>query len=379
MDMSKVYAWCDEHAREQIDLLKELASIPSPSHNEDKRVAFLKNWLERMGAKNVSVDPAKNVILPFGDCSKPSYVYAAHIDVVFPDTTPFDVKEEGGRLLAPGVGDDTANVSAMLMMVKYILTTGLKPKDPVLFVFNTCEEGLGNLKGSRQLFSDRKGLVREFVSFDGTSERMVARAVGSERWKVKVETCGGHSFSAFGNPNAIAYLAKLITELDAQPLAKKGNSKTTYNFGTISGGTSVNAIAQNAEMLYEYRSDELDCLSQMRSQFKAYVDECNCDKAKFTLENVGERPCGGNVDPTAHENLLRRIGDAAALVLGDVPGRRTASTDANIPLSLGIPAVTYGLYLGKGEHTREEYVEIPSLVVGLKIGMSIVLQHFTEG
>lgn len=376
MNMNKAYSWCDEHAREQVELLKEVAAIPSPSHNEDRRSVFLKNYLEKLGAKNVSIDAAKNVILPFGDCSKPAYVYAAHIDVVFPDTTPFEVKEAGSRLLAPGVGDDTANVVAMLMMVKYILSSGLKPKEPVLFVFNTCEEGLGNLKGSRQLFTDRKGLIREFVSFDGCYNSMVYRAVGSERWRVKVETCGGHSFSAFGNPNAIAYLAKLITKLDVQPVPKSEGTKTTYNFGTISGGTSVNAIAQNAEMLYEYRSDEVTYLSQMRSQFKAAVDECNCDKAKFILELVGERPCGENVDPDAEEKLLKKIGDAAFSVLGVIPGRRSASTDANIPLSLGVPAVTYGLYLGEGEHTREEYVEIPSLLIGLKVGMAIVLSHF---
>ena len=376
MDFDKVFSWCEEHAREQVELLKTVAAIPSPSHDEGRRVEFLTEYLAGLGAEGVTVDEAQNVILPFGDTTKPAYVYTAHTDVVFPDTTPLPVVEDGEFLRAPGIGDDTANISAMLMMAKYILSNGLKPKEPVLFIFNSCEEGLGNLKGARRIFADRKGLVREFLSFDGCYDSTVYRAVGSERWRVKASTCGGHSFSAFGNPNAIAYLAQLIMKLDAQPVPQAEGTKTTYNFGTISGGTSINAIAQDAEMLYEYRSDYVAFLSQMREQLKSAVAECECERAHFELELLGERPCGENVDPVAEEALLARISDAAESVMGKKIRRRSASTDANIPLSLGVPAATFGLYMGYGEHTREEYLETPSLLVGLKIGMKIVLPHF---
>jgi len=204
----------------------------------------------------------------------------------------------------------------------------------------------------------------------------VNRAVGSERWRVKVTTIGGHSYGAFGNPNAIAYLAKLIGVLDAQPVPTMEGRKTTYNFGTISGGTSVNTIAQNAEMLYEYRSDEFAHLAQMREQLKKAVAECECDKAHYELEIVGERPCGVDVDPAAEEALLARCHAAVETVTGKAPGRRASSTDANIPFSLGVPAVTFGLYIGKGAHTREEWIEIDSIYTGLKIGMNTVMPHF---
>lgn len=376
MNRKELFDWCEAHAHEQLELLKTLAAIPSPSHHEEKRAAFIKNWLEGAGAKNVTIDPALNVLLPFGDCSRPAYVYAAHTDVVFPDTEPFCVREENGRLFAPGVGDDTANVVALMLIAKYLISGGCCPSDPVLFVFNSCEEGLGNLKGVRQLFAGRKGLVREFVSFDGLYTSLTDRAVGSERWRVTATTCGGHSYAAFGNPNAIAHMAKLIAKLDAQPVPEAEDRKTTYNFGVISGGTSVNTIAQNAEMLYEYRSDELAHLSQMRDQLNAAVAGCECPEAHFALEMVGERPCGANIDAAAEERLLSRCAAAVAAVTGKVPPCRAASTDANIPLSLGVPATTFGLYIGEKAHTREEFIEISSLQPGLKIGLSLVAEHF---
>ncbi len=378
MNREELFSWCEAHAAEQLDLLKALASIPSPSHHEGKRVEFIVNWLQNIGAKNVTVDPALNVLLPFGDTSRPVYVYAAHTDVVFPDTEPFAVREENGRLYAPGVGDDTANVVALMLIAKFLIGSGLKPVEPVLFVFNSCEEGLGNLKGVRQLFVDRKGLIREFVSFDADYKNIVNRAVGSERWRIKVVTCGGHSYSAFGNPNAIAHMAKLIGSLDAQPVPKMEGRRTTYNFGVISGGTSVNAIAQDAEMLYEYRSDELSHLAQMRAQMNDALSECECADAHFSAEIVGERPCGAEIDAERCEKLFRRCATAISSVTGEEPGSRAASTDANIPLSLGVPAVTFGLYLGGKEHTREEFLEIESLQPGLKIGLSLVADHFTR-
>ncbi len=370
-----IRAWCDAHRAEQLALLKELAAVPSPSRHEEKRARFIADWLGRLGA-NVTVDAALNVLLPFGDCSRPCVVYAAHTDVVFPDTAPLPVREDGDMLCAPGVGDDTANVVALMMIAKYLIVGGCVPAEPVLFVFNSCEEGLGNLKGVRRLFADFEGRIREFVSFDGLYEKLVDRAVGSERWKITVATRGGHSYGAFGNPNAIARMAKLIGVLDAQPVPRMPGRKTTYNFGTISGGTSVNTIAQSARMLYEYRSDEFSHLELMRNRLKSAVDGCSGGGAAFALELVGERPCGFNVDAEAEERLLSRCADAVESVTGRRPARGASSTDANIPLSLGVPAAAFGLYLGEGAHTREERVSIESIFTGLKIGMTLVTRHF---
>ena len=377
IDKQKLFQWSLNHKGEQLELLKELAAIPAPSHKETLRVAFIRKWLEQQGAEGVYVDKALNVVLPFGCYGTDDItVYMAHTDVVFPDLNPLPVREEGKKLFAPGVGDDTANVVSLMLCVKYLLEKGCRPKEGVLIVFNSCEEGLGNLKGVRQIMDDYKGRIRELVSFDCQYTRICVRAVGSERWKVKSSTCGGHSYSAFGNPNAIVYLAHLIDALYRQELPQVEGAKVTYNVGLISGGTSVNTIAQNAEMLYEYRSDEKTCLATMRSQFLALVDATQCPEAQFEITCIGERPCGVDISENAQKKLICRSMEAIETVTGNFPKQCSASTDANIPLSLGIPAVTFGLYIGDKEHTREEFVEIDSLENGLRISLLMITAHF---
>ena len=376
-DQNALFQWAEDHKDEQLDLLKTLAAIPAPSHQEEQRVAFITDWLNTLGVKEVIVDDALNVKVPFNCEGRDDItVYMAHTDLVFPDLTPLPVREEDGKLCAPGVGDDTANVVALMMCVKYLITEGCTAKEPVLVVFNSCEEGLGNLKGVRQIAADYEGRIKELISFDGGYKRICVRAVGSERWNVKTTTIGGHSFGAFGNPNAIAHLAGLITKLYQQEIPQVEGRKTTYNVGTIHGGTSVNTIAQDVEMLYEYRSDDKDCLDQMRQQFFDLVDAARCDDAAFELELVGERPCGSNVPEDAHKALIERCSNAIIAVGEPAPALGSSSTDANIPLSLGIPAVTFGLYSGGKAHTREEYLKIETLVVGQKISLLLLTSHF---
>ena len=370
-----VMIWCGEHADQQLELLKQLAAIPAPSHQEHRRVEWISAWLKDRGFPQVIVDEALNVIVPF-DVPEwgPYTVFMAHTDVVFPDLTPLPVKEENGRLYAPGVGDDTANVASLMICAEYLLTHSDEIKSPILIVFNSCEEGLGNLKGVRQICKDYEGKIKELISFDGTYEGIVSKAVGSERWKVTCSTCGGHSYGAFGNPNAIAHLADLVVLLYSQPIPPVPETKTTYNVGTISGGTSVNTIAQDAEMLYEYRSDDKECLETMRKQFEQALEVLNGEDAVFRKELMGERPCMGDVDPQKMEELLERCAVVMEDFSGNRPLRRPSSTDANIPLSLGIPATCFGMYQGSGAHTREEYLEIDSLLTGLKIGLTIITE-----
>ncbi len=375
----EILAWCEEHAGEQLALLRTLAAIPAPSHSEHKRVEFIREWLAREGAQNVRVDEALNVVVPLAcEGRRDIRVYMAHTDVVFPDLEPLPVREEAGRLYAPGAGDDTANVAALMLCVKFFLSRKLVPREPLLIVFNSCEEGLGNLKGVRQIMQEYAGRVREVVSFDGQSSSIVSRAVGSERWNVCATTCGGHSFGAFGKPNAIHHMARLIGRLYQQPLPQRHESKTTYNVGTIQGGTSVNTIAQQVEMTYEYRSDNRDCLQQMRKQFLDMVDEANGSEVSVQTTLLGERPCGGTVEESAQRQLLERCTRAIADVTGQLPAYRSGSTDANIPLSLGIPAATFGLYRGGGAHTRQEYVEIDSLGAGLQIALRLLTASCLE-
>ncbi len=372
----EILAYVESHRQEAFDLLVSLAQIPAPSHQEELRAAFCLDWLKRQGAENAYIDDALNVICPIG-CTDQNdlMVFMAHSDVVFPDTTPLPLFIEDGKLYCPGVGDDTANVVALLMAAKYILERKLQPRNcGVLLVVNSCEEGLGNLKGSRKIMSDFGSRVREFVSFDGGVFTVVNEAVGSRRYEVEVHTEGGHSYGCFGNRNAIACLAELIHDLYAVQVPPIG--KTTYNVGTISGGTSVNTIAQQAKMLYEFRSDKREALEIMEKNFREIIEKAQKTGLDVTVTLVGDRPCSGDVDEALEAALSERAAAAVFRNFGREARYGVGSTDCNVPLSMGIPAVCVGCADGAGAHTREEYVFIDSLKPGLGLAFELILHHF---
>lgn len=371
-----VLAYIQSHHQEAYSLLLELAQIPAPSNHEEKRAEFCKSWLQKQGADGVYIDEALNVIYPIG-CTedKPIAVFAAHSDVVFPDTEKLPLKVEDGWIHCPGIGDNTGNVVALMMAAKYIAEQKLQSKDwGILIVINSGEEGLGNLKGCRKLFEDYGNHIKEFITFDLGSDRLYDRAVGSRRFEISIKTQGGHSLNDFGKPNAIACLAELIHDLYSVEVPKKG--RTTYNVGTISGGTSVNTIAQDAKMLYEFRSDERDSLNWMQNKLDEILDYHREKGIDISCKVVGDRPCSGDVDQNMLTALADRAEKAAIRAFGAAPIRNAASTDCNIPLSLGIPAICIGCLRGEGEHTREEKVEIDSLYPGVRLCYELVLYHF---
>ena len=366
------------HMQELYDLLKAMTLIPAPSHFEDAKAEFAKNWLVENGAEGVYIDSAKNVIFPYGCEGRDDLVvFAAHTDTVFPMDTPLEFRDDGKNFYCPGVGDDTTCVAVILLTVKYLLQEKIRPKQGILFVLNACEEGLGNLKGTRQLFADYEGRIRRFYTYDGRYDSVVGRAVGSYRYRITATTAGGHSWGRFGSRNAIQVLAHLLERLYAMTLPEKENCRTTFNVGTIEGGTSVNTIAQNASMLFEYRSDDPWCVDRMTEQFEAVLDAVRKEipDAVLTVETVGIRPCGQAKDPAVQEEMLRRVAQICEEESGLPCARGCASTDCNVPLSLGIPAVCVGVYLGGGAHTREEWVDISSLETGLRIGARLILDY----
>lgn len=362
--------------QEAVELLVELAQIPAPSHHEERRAAFCKAWLEQQGAKNVYIDEALNVVYPIGcEAGKQIAVFMAHSDVVFPDTDKLPLRMENGRIYCPGVCDDTANVAAMLMAAKFIAEQNLHPKDlGVLLVVNSCEEGLGNLKGCRKIMEDYGDRIAEFVTFDDKNGRGVYKAVGSKRYRVEIDTEGGHSYSNFGNRNAIACMASLIDALYRIEVPDIG--KTTYNVGTISGGTTVNTIAQHAEILYEYRSDEREAMLYMEQKFEETVDRFRESGLQITVTIVGDRPCGGEVDEERMAELVMRAGRASKRYTGQLMHFKPGSTDCNIPLSMGIPSICVGCCDGDGCHTREEYLELSGVYPGLCMAFDLILHHF---
>ena len=369
----EIIQYIDRHAEEAFDLLVSLAQIPAPSNHEEQRAEFCLNWLRSKGAEGAYIDDALNVIYPIGDTGDNDLVvFMAHSDVVFPDTTPLPLKIEDGRIWCPGVGDDTANAVALLTVAGYLAGQKALPQNyGVLLVINSSEEGLGNLKGTKKIMADFGHRVKEFITFDGNANMVVTKAVGSRRYQVTVTTEGGHSYSRFGAPNAIAQLSRLITRLYEIKVPDIG--RTTYNVGTISGGTSVNTIAQSAQMLFEFRSDEREKLAIMEAHFDRIVEEFRSEGVQISIQVVGDRPCGVVVDNSA---LANRALEAVRAHYGIEPFCTSGSTDCNIPLSMGIPSICPGCVMGAGAHTREDYVEIDSLLPGLKVAAQLILHHF---
>ena len=352
-------------------LLRELCVIPAPSNHEEKRAEFCKAWFERNGFENVRIDDALNVLAPVNvdlDGNGDLDVLMAHTDIVFPESTPLAVREEGGFWHCPGVGDDTANLAVLMICARYFREHFPAGRRGILFVANSGEEGLGNLKGSRKIVATFGPRIREFVSLDSACmNRLVTRAVGSHRYKVTVRTEGGHSFTKFGNRNAIHALASMITLLYSVKVPAEGDSKTTYNVGMISGGTSVNTIAQSAEMMYEYRSDNRSCLAKMEKLFASAIETFRATGVEVEVEKIGDRPCGGEVDEVRLGALRERYCTSVREVLGLEVFCGSSSTDCNIPLSEGIPAICFGVCRSAGAHTLGEKLEIASLGDGCRL------------
>lgn len=366
--------YIQENYEDMLNLLRKLCLIPAPSGQEEKRAQFCLEYLKSIGAQGAYIDDALNTVFPYNcENSNDITVFVAHTDTVFPDTEEMPLSEDDENIYSPGAGDDTACLCVLLLCARYLIEKGIKSKNGILFVCNSCEEGLGNLKGTKKIMEDYEGRIARFVSFDATIGVIHHECVGSHRYEVEVRTQGGHSFQEFGKENAIANLcgiAKKIYEID---VPKIGNSRTTYNVGTIEGGTSINTIAQNAKMLCEYRSDSSQCLDIMKEKFEKIFYDAVKDGVEVKVKKIGDRPCEKGVDLQEKEKLISLCSTVMKNVTGKDVSMISASTDCNIPLSMGIASVCIGIYIGGGMHTREEWVNKESLKTGLEIGLKTVL------
>lgn len=373
LDM-EIKDYINENRDELFKILKELCLIPAPSHMEQERARYCKAYLDGCGAENVYIDDALNVIYPLNcENSDEITVIVAHTDTVFPDTDPMPYVEENGKIYSPGVGDDTACLSVLLLTAKYFAQKKLVPPKGLLLVCNSCEEGLGNLKGTRQIFKDFQGRISRFISLDSTLAGVAHDCAGSHRYEIEVKTEGGHSYLAFGNKNAISEISKIVNAIYNIDVPKKDGYKTTYNVGGISGGTSINTIAQSAKMLCEYRSDDKECLEIMQNKFETIFENARTDGVIVNVQKIGDRPCS-DIDKEKIDNLKNIIVPIIEKEINREVVFKTSSTDCNIPLSMGIPALCIGSYYGGGAHTREEWIEKDSLPTGLAVAIKVALK-----
>ncbi len=357
---------------ETLDEQARICEIPAPPFEEKVRGEYFRNKFIELGLRNVRVDAEGNVLgeRP-GRNTTTRLVFSAHLDTVFPAGTDTRVKRQGTILKAPGIADDCRGLAVMLAVIRALKEGKFATEGTVVFVATVGEEGLGDLRGVRYLFEkELKGQITHFISLDGTGLGAASGAVGSNRYRVTFEAAGGHSYGQFGLVNPIHALGRAMEKIARFEVPE--TPKTTFNVGMIGGGTSVNSIARTATMEIDMRSVSATELEKIDAAFRAAVASAVKEENEFwtaharnplarvtnsrtpvsaKIESVGRRPTGRVSDDAPILQAVRRA-DAA---LG-IPSRFDASsTDSNIPISLGIPAVTLRSGGdGTGNHALDE-------------------------
>jgi tripeptide aminopeptidase len=345
-----------------------LTEIPSPPFKEDKRGAAVLALFKQTKLTNVERDPEGNVLgLRKGTGGGPLVAIAAHLDTVFPEGTNVKVTRTGTRLAAPGVGDDTRSLAVLLAIIRAMDESGVQTKSDILFVADVGEEGPGDLRGMKQLFlkGAYKDRIKMFISIDGTGagNSITVGAVGSKRYHVTFKGPGGHSYGAFGLVNPAFAMGDAIEKFSHTIVPK--SPKTTFNVGVMGGGTSVNSIPNDVWMDVDMRSESRDELNKIDKSFAAIVAQAVAaeNAARSTAQGaitadvklIGDRPSG---ETPATSPLVQTAG-AVVTALGMTPQFGFSSTDANIPISLGIPAITIDSGGSGGrEHALDEWIDV---------------------
>ncbi|MGL4963990.1 MAG: M20/M25/M40 family metallo-hydrolase [Inquilinus sp.] len=366
----------------------KLVEIPAPPFKEEVRAKAFAELLRGAGLADVEIDEEGNVLgLRQGTGGGDRVVVvSAHLDTVFPEGTDVKVRREGTRLMAPGVSDDTFSLAAILAYIRAMDAAGIKHKANILFVGTVGEEGLGDLRGVRHLFTkgEYKDRIDAFFSIEGGSaDQFTSSGVGSKRYRVTYKGPGGHSFGAFGLVNPAYAMAEAITQLSRTQVPS--DPKVTYNVGVVKGGTSVNSIPVETSIEVDMRSGNSDGLDRVEQRLLAVVDQAaqTENAARSTKEGeimvektvIGDRPAGA----IAETELLFQLAKASIQAAGyEFKGPREASNDSNIPWSLGIPAVTLGKN-GPGQsgrsHSLDEWMEIDKapMMQGMATSLATIL------
>jgi len=374
----------DEEYDRFVEELVQLTEIPAPPFGEEVRASTYMAMLRDAGLTNVEMDQIGNVMgLRPGTGEAPLLAVAAHLDTVFPEGTEVEVRREGNRLRAPGIGDDTAGLATLLAVARVLNETDLETESDLLFIGNVGEEGPGDLRGVKHLFRDGKykDQIGGFISVEsGGQSTITTGALGSLRYRVTFKGPGGHSYGAFGLVSPAYAMGNAIRKVSA--ISVPDTPKTTFNIGIVEGGTSVNSIPFETSMVVDMRSESRDELEKLVETFLDLVHEAveeenatrSISEGQIELEMtlVGDRPSG----QTSESATIVKFAVAAFEAFGIRPTFRISSTDSNVPISLGIPAITIGRGgLGGRSHSLDEWVDIERepTVRGMQVVMTTIL------
>lgn len=358
-----------------------VAQIAAPTGEEAERGAWVSRRFRDCGLSDIHTDAAGNVIArrPGAAASAEPVVICAHLDTVFPRETDLAIRRDGERLVGPGINDNGRGLAVMLALAAEIDGVRLSARRPIEFVATTGEEGIGDLRGAKHYFAERGRDAHAALALDGAGdERIIHRALGSRRFRVSYTGPGGHSWAAFGTPNAVHAAAAAAARLAALPLP--ANPRTTLTVGRIGGGLSVNSIPDAAWLEVDIRSTSTPILDDLERALRrvahAAMDDENGRRAlgtrslRVTIDAIGSRPCGET--PAEHE-LVQAAIEATELV-GRQPDLALASTDANVPISAGIPAIAIGAGGRGGDaHTHAEWFDNLHGTLGVSRALTIVM------
>jgi tripeptide aminopeptidase len=363
----------EEHREWMEQAQIELTEIPAPTFHETARAGYMAQRFEELGLERVRVDEAGNVIAERPGTSEHALIISAHLDTVVPAGVPIEVRRLNGRLYAPGISDNGAGLAAMLGIAAILQNSGIETGYSLIFVANVGEEGEGDLYGMRRLLApgEVRSRVAAMLILDGSSvEHITVAGLGSRRFLIKATGPGGHSWKDFGRVNPIHALAAAVTQLARTPLPSSNGSRTTLNVGVIEGGSTVNAIPNSAWIKVDIRSTRLEEIERVsglvETAVRGAVEQENRrgDGAlELKIHTIGERPAAELVQPSRLLDAVR----AADQYLGIQSRLERSSTDANIPLALGIDAVTIaGGGTGGDAHTPNEWYDPQGRDLGLK-------------
>lgn len=361
-----------------IDEQFRLTEIPAPPFKEEVRAAYFLEQMKARGLEDAYIDAEGNAIgIRRGTGSGPTFLIAAHLDTVFPEGVDTTVQLRGGRYYAPGIGDDTRGLAALLSVIDTLNQSGLETIGDIIFAGNVGEEGRGDLRGIKAIFRDHPE-IDGFVSIDGVRlQRITTGGTGSRRFEFHFKGPGGHSFGAFGLASAIHAMGRAIAKIG--DVETPTFPKTTYTVGTVEGGTSVNSIAADAIFALDMRSNDRDELAKLEAKMKAAALEAvaeenarwNNGEISVDFNLIGDRPVGFTPTESPLVQIAALSFDAIGIKLLDLG---ISSTDSNVPMSLGIPAITIaGGGNGGGAHSPDEWFVPTESHVGPQTAFLITL------
>ncbi len=356
-----------------LDLAIFIQQIPAPTFQEAERASFVQTRFREEHLLDVEMDATGNVYArlpalrhPLAS-DRPPLILSAHLDTVFPASVELRCEREPERIVGPGIGDNSLGVAGLFGLVWALRGRSINLPGDLWLVANVCEEGLGDLKGVRAVVDRFGSRVQAYVVLEGMSLAQVYhRGLSVRRYRVSMRTSGGHSWNDYGKPSAIHELAGLSTKLTGLELPR--SPRTTLNVGVISGGSSVNTIAAEAVLELDLRSESGDALERLTQQVEEIIHAAEKPGVTVEAQVIGQRPAG----EISGDHPLVRLAQDCLRAEGIEPRLNVGSTDGNLPLSLGFPAITIGLTTGGGSHTVHEYINLAPLEKGMRQLVNLV-------